>query len=206
MTPRDPGRFRSDERRAALDFAGAVQVAFEFLVVGRGFRLVRSEPTLVRYESEPLFVNVFHGRGSYEVGVEIGILGDEETERHPFSLGELMRLEDAEAAERFRRPQISSDRLALAGAVREQSRLFWRLAEPLLAGKPGVVERLRTERRAATERYFREQELDRVRREAERAWQEKDHARLVELYRSIEDALTEVEAKRLAYASKRLNP
>ncbi|MGH8590336.1 MAG: hypothetical protein ACREXX_13715, partial [Gammaproteobacteria bacterium] len=59
--------------RAELRFVEEAQTAFHFLVEELGFRLVKCEPpTFVRYESNKLFVNVYHGRLSYEIDVEIG--------------------------------------------------------------------------------------------------------------------------------------
>ena len=47
---------------------------FEFLC-SMGFKQVTEDETLVRYESDVVFVNVYHGRTSFDIGVEIGRLG-----------------------------------------------------------------------------------------------------------------------------------
>ena len=57
--------------REGLGFADAVRRHFGFLA-SRGYRPVLVLSTLVRYERPPLFVNVFHGRVSYELGLEVG--------------------------------------------------------------------------------------------------------------------------------------
>ena len=59
--------------RAKLGFREAVLSSFKFLN-DVGFRPVEQEMTLVRYESPEVFVNVYHGRASFELGVEIGRL------------------------------------------------------------------------------------------------------------------------------------
>ncbi len=79
---------------AALGFVAAVQGSFGFLENDYGFRLVRAEPTFVRYEGERRFVNVFHGRSSYELGVEIGrwVEVDGEVAEQRFGLGYVVAL------------------------------------------------------------------------------------------------------------------
>jgi hypothetical protein len=55
-----------------LGFAEAVLANFEFL---RSYELrrVENDSTFVRFESEAVFVNVYHGRASFEIGVEVGL-------------------------------------------------------------------------------------------------------------------------------------
>jgi hypothetical protein len=57
--------------RARLGFAAVASHEFGFLL-GMGFRLVDLSDTLARYETDRRFVRVFHGRRSYELGVEVG--------------------------------------------------------------------------------------------------------------------------------------
>lgn len=47
--------------------------SFDFLRA-YGLKPVEEDVTFVRYESDAMFVNVYHGRGSFEIGVEIGRL------------------------------------------------------------------------------------------------------------------------------------
>ena len=57
--------------RHLFRFAEAVEREFEFLA-SLGLKLVSAESTFARFEAEDRFVNVFHGRASYEIGVEVG--------------------------------------------------------------------------------------------------------------------------------------
>jgi hypothetical protein len=59
-----------DDRRR-LGFAATVSEEFCFLR-SLGFELVELSDTFARYESDRRCVRVFHGRSSYELGVEIG--------------------------------------------------------------------------------------------------------------------------------------
>jgi len=58
--------------RRQLGFEEPVLSNFDFLR-SHGLKLVESAPTLVRFESREVFVNLYHGRASYEIGVEIGL-------------------------------------------------------------------------------------------------------------------------------------
>jgi hypothetical protein len=55
-------------------------------------------------------------------------------------------------------------------------------------------------RNAHTEVYRQDMELRRVRAEADQAWRDRDLGRLIALYTSIEDDLTESEKAKLSYA------
>ena len=57
--------------RAALGFEEAARRHFAFLV-DLGYQVVGATDTLLRFEHAPLFVNVSHGLGSFELGVELG--------------------------------------------------------------------------------------------------------------------------------------
>jgi hypothetical protein len=60
---------RSD--REANGFQDSAKRAFEFLR-DFGYELVHSEPTMIRYEGDQRYVQIYHGRRSYELGVDFG--------------------------------------------------------------------------------------------------------------------------------------
>lgn len=79
--------------RPRLGFVRVVREAFAFLE-DAGFAVVSEKPTFVRYESPTAFVNVFHGRGSYELGVEFGrwVEVDDERVEQKFPLADVIAL------------------------------------------------------------------------------------------------------------------
>ena len=86
-------KFEPGENRASLNFKEEVLAAFDFLAKEYQFVIKNIEVTFVRYESESVFVNIYHGRGSYELGVEIGRFVDTFNKREcPYSLIEIIRL------------------------------------------------------------------------------------------------------------------
>ena len=80
-----------DSRRIQLGFTSEVLSMFHFLIQDYGFKCVETDVTFVRYESESIFVNIYHGRRSYELGVEIGKLEkDEFIPESRYTIGEIM--------------------------------------------------------------------------------------------------------------------
>src|SRR5215471_1441934 len=59
--------------RGQLGFQEAVRFSF---LNSYGFKTVQEQTTFVRFESATVFVNVYHGRASFELGVEIGRLSN----------------------------------------------------------------------------------------------------------------------------------
>lgn len=59
--------------RESLNFPSIVESSFRYLLdPPYEFTKVAATPTFVRYESDDSFVNVYHGRQSYGLGVEVG--------------------------------------------------------------------------------------------------------------------------------------
>jgi hypothetical protein len=81
----DHGPTPDSTARALLEFAPTVERIFSFLS-DYGFRHAASEPTLVRYEGNGRYIDIFHGRRSYVLGVHIGLLDDPDAK---FSLPEI---------------------------------------------------------------------------------------------------------------------
>ena len=94
----EPGKDREQ-----LGFKDAVLSNFEFLHT-YGLKPVKQEVTFVRYESDAVFTNVYHGGASFEIGVEIGRLDRPEK----YGLGYLVSFAGKEAweAEGFGRGTI----------------------------------------------------------------------------------------------------
>jgi hypothetical protein len=192
-------------RREELGFAEAVAGEFAFLEE-KGFRRTRSSATLVRYESERVFVNVYHGRASYELNVEIGLrtASPDEPER-PFSIAEIIELRRGQHEKGFTPPQSTMPE-GMQEFVSQLASMVERDAEPSLTGDALFFEQLSRFRVEKSDAYLRELKLKNARRAANAAWHDKDYARVIELYEPLQAALTPAELKKLAYARKHLNP
>ena len=193
-------REASVTNRAELRFVENAQTAFHFLVEELGFHLVKCEPpTFLRYQSNKLFVNVYHGRLSYEIDVEIGRLSDPDQRRYWIAdvLGAILGWKD-KSMTYFQ----ASNQKALRGCIQVIADLVAKHYRPMLAGDLSVLDRVAaygSEKNAAYTRQLVEQP---VRDAAHKAWRAKDYVKVRELYGSIRDSLVPVERKRLEYAEK----
>ena len=197
MLNKEPG-----PERAQLGFKDTVLANFKFLG-DFGLRPVDEKVTLVRYESAGVFLNVYHGRASFELGVEIGRFKEPETR---LSVFDVVRWAGAEKAEGFGQHvlfQVSS-REGVQEFVPKLALLVKKYATPFLRGSEDAY---RTALESRAKRYadeVRESNLRVVRSKADAAWQAKDYAQVVELYGPVREDLTEVEVKKLAYAEQHI--
>lgn len=195
--------FRTDpgKERRQLGFKDAVLSSFGFL---RSYELnpVKEEVTFVRYQSAAVYVNVYHGRGSFEVGVEIGRLDRTET----YGLGYIVSWAGKHAweSEGFGRGTMFqvSTREGVRNIVPKVAELVKKYGDPFLHGQPAFYDELQKANELASVAYGQEQLLNRIRADADAAWKARDFARVAELLQPIRADLTEVASKRLAYAEK----
>jgi hypothetical protein len=194
----------STRTREQLGFAEAVITCFSFLVEEYGLSLVTQETTYLRFESNAVFVNVYHGRLSYEVGVEIGEQqkANSVLERG-FVLGEIIAMTDYDIGAKFCFYQATTPELIMK-SVTQTAELVKAYARPALSGDRSFFEGLSKVRSRMSREYLKEMEMGRVRQEAEVAWREKHYEQLVELYEAVKDDLTPSEIKKLEYAMRKL--
>jgi hypothetical protein len=198
MFQTDPGK-----DRWKLGFKDAVLSSFEFLR-SYGLNPLEENATFVRYESDAVFVNVYHGRGSFEIGVEVGRLDRPEK----YGLGSIVSWAGKQAweAEGFGRGTMFqvSTREGVQNIVPKVAQLMKKYGDPFLSGRPGFYDELQKANDRASVEFEREQMLTRIRKEADTAWATKDFARVAELLQPVRGDLTEIESKRLAYAEKHI--
>jgi hypothetical protein len=187
-----------DERDRA-GFVGSAVEAFGFLGA-YGFHLADQSLTHLRYESPSSFLTVYHGRSSYQVGLELGLLDRDEK----FSLHELLSVfapgEVELARFQTREPNALAEHLSrLAGVVAGS-------LEPLLQGDPSAFERLRSQvavsRTAVTLRAQYGAVIDR----ADEAWEAKDMDLAESLYEKSRPALDGSRIRRLEYLLAKRGP
>ncbi len=197
--------FRADpsKDRHTLGFKNAVLSNFAFLD-DYGLKLVEEDTTFVRYESDTVFVNVYHGRGSYEIGVEIGRLDRAEK----YGLDHIVSgagesVWEAEGLGRGTMFQTSTHAGVLK-IVPKVAYLVRQYGGPFLSGRPAFYQELQEANEREARAFERAQNFTRIRREAETAWRGKDYLRMSELLRPVRDDLTTLESKRLDYAEKQI--
>jgi hypothetical protein len=189
--------------RARLGFKEAVLSSFKFLS-DLGLHPVEEKLTFVRYESSDVFLNVYHGRASFELGVEIGRLKQPEEEK--LTIHDIVAWAGAEKAEGFGQHvmfQVSSPE-GVREFVPKLARLVEKYGTPFLKGDANAYRVALEARSRAAADYVKQMNLRDVHRKAEAAWHAKDYGQVVELYGPVRKDLTEVEAKKLAYAEQQV--
>lgn len=192
-------RVEPGPNRWKLGFREVVLSNFGFLA-GYGFRPVREDVTLVRYESGRAFINIYHGRLSNEIGIEVGRLDRAEK----YGLGYLVSWAGREAwkSEGFGRHtmfQVSTPD-GVRRFVPKVADLVRKYGEPFLRAEPDFYAALDAENARWAGSYEQRQRVEDARRAGEAARMAKDYAAMVQAYASIEPELTALERERLAYA------
>lgn len=188
--------------RAELGFKEAVLSSFKFLN-DAGLRSVQQEMTFVRYESPEVFVNVYHGRASFELGVEIGRLKEPNSKLSLYDIVAWAGAEKAEGLGQHVSFQVSS-REGVQEFVPKMAALVEKHAAPFLRGDAAAFDSALEIQSERAKNYAKGVNLSHVRRKAEAAWQAKDYAQVVDLYGPVRDDLSGVEAKKLAYAEQQI--
>jgi hypothetical protein len=193
---------KGPNKRASLGFAEAVRAAFDEYLGNLGYRCVESDPTLVRYKSNSTFVNVYHGRTSYEIGLEVGQVSDPEGIR--YRLPDILDgvLGPGHAVKTYFQ---ASTRAAVLSCVASIARAVRMHLQPVLQGDPNGLKRIAILARHRDGEVTKKYVQGPVREKADYAWRRKDFERVKQLYESLEPDLTEVEMKRLEYARHKLH-
>lgn len=183
--------------RSLLRFAEEVKDHFSFLET-LGFRCARSEVTFVRFESPWVSINVYHGRRSFEIGLEI------ESALSPtdaYSASEILRLVDPKQAEHYRNYATHTAQ-GVAEGVRQLAELFQRCIAAGNLDDNQLFSRLKVQREELGKKYALETQLVQARRKAEAAWHTKDYAAVVKALKPLRAALTATELGKLEFAEK----
>ncbi len=174
--------------RVKLEFSKSVLSDFLFLVEEYGFSCISSEKTYVRYESDKVFVNIFHGRVSFEIGLQVGLLSSESSTG--YGLGSVIAFTDPELGNKYRRYMTSTQEGVKKG-VREIAKLLKTYGDKALRGDSAMFQWLNDD----VEKYWAEREAAQIRPKAIEAFRAKDYSKAFDLYKSIEGCLTSAEKK-----------
>lgn len=188
--------------REKLGFKDAVLSSFKFLGE-HGLRPVEEKMTFVRYESSEVFVNIYHGRASFELGVEVGRLAEPDEK---VTLYDIVAEAGADKAEGFGQHvvfQVSS-REGVQEFVPKLAHLVQKYGTPFLKADASAYSAVHEARSRGAVEYEKQVNLRDVRKKVEAAWHAKDYTQVVELYGPVRKELTEVEAKKLAYAEQQV--
>jgi hypothetical protein len=190
--------------REQFNFPETVLMFFRFLIEDFGFAVIKQDSTLVRFESGDVFVNIYHGRASYEVGIEIGELrSNTGLPEFGYTLGEIISASDPEAGAAYRADHITEPEL-IEKYVSKISELVKNFAPLALVGNKDFFKRVSDLQARKSNKYLKNLELNRVRSEVEIAWRNKNYKQVVELFEPVAGDLTTSEIKKFDYAKRKL--
>jgi hypothetical protein len=181
--------------RMRFNFAKAVTKRFMFLE-GLGFSQAEAMPTIVQYRKDRLQANIYHGRKSYELGFEIIHLGQR------YSISELIRITDPEAAGRYRNATATTQKSLTVGLARLEE-LVRRYGSEGLQGEPEFFVALDKQRTAWAKGYALEVLEGQLRPKADEAFRLGKYLEAIEIYERILPRLSRAELKKLSAARKR---
>jgi hypothetical protein len=179
-----------------LGFIQLAQAAFEFLLQ-MDFRVVERESTRLRYESPTVFVSVYHGRSSYQVGLEIGRAND----REKYSLHELLTAAAPTEVEKARCQ--ATNREGLNRCLAAIADVVQRTCRSVLKGDPAAFEDLRSAVAPARKVKTLQAQFGAILDCADQAWEAKDLRRATELYQRARPALDKTRLRRIEYLLSR---
>jgi len=188
--------------RERLGFSTAVRNNFSFLENQYGLQCVHEEDTLVRFESDVVFVNVYHGRTSFEIGLEFGRRGYEEK----YSLEALVALSNENLSRKYwANFAVTTEMVETAVSTLAQGLIEYE--NGVLSGDACIYQRLEQLRRERIDKMIVHSQVEQVRPLADAAFRKKNYAEAARLYRSISSSLTEVERRKLTFAEeKQISP
>ena len=189
----------SDDSRENLKFNYSVRCNFQFLVNEYGFEIVKEKSTFVRYETDKLFVNIYHGRLSYELGFECGLKSKGEKTR--YRLHTILRglIGDEHNKQTFYQ---ASNQEAIFNCLKKIADIVKEYCPQLLLAEYKAFAKIEhastKEGQELTEKYT----VGPIKERAEQAWKNKEYEKVRSLYTPIKDKLSQLELKRLNYADK----
>lgn len=156
-----------------------------------------------------MFVEVFHGRASYELGVEFGrwVIVDDARVEQKFHLAEVLPVV---APEVTFVAHTATSREQVARFVEELAQVARVVVERLEDEGTDVFDRVSAAVERRSDEYLENTRAERLRVRADAAWRRRDFVAVVTAYEEIKAELGTVslrgsETKRLAYARKHLD-
>lgn len=179
-----------------LGFPTLAKREFTFLLQ-LGFSVVREESSLVRFESDRVFVNAYYGRSSHAVGVELGRIQQGDM----YSLYEVLAAVSPADVDQARLQ--ASDPGELERCLSRVAATIQEKCRALLAGDEAAFVELQSVvvpmRRADT----LQAQFGAILARADRAWEAKDWSAARAFYERAGEALGDSQRRRLEYLRKK---
>jgi hypothetical protein len=188
--------------REQLNFLNEAKIAFKFLE-NYNYKIVKEDITFLRYEVNFVFINIFHGRISYEIGIEIGCHKNVENETI-YPIEYLIGMLDEIAAKRYFRPS-GNTKETIRNCLNTQAQLLKNYGDRVFHGDTTIWDELETYKNKKINEYWKKMKINDFREKANSAFREKRYNDFIKLFSTYEIQLTELERKKLEFARSRAN-
>jgi len=192
------------EQRAAY-FVRKALSEFSFLDTQYGFTCASAESNAkracIRYESSSVYVEFLYDTYLYEFDLRVGQIGtDRALSGENYTLGEVTKLVGGHQG----RYATATTFDQLDAAVTEWAYQLREYGDAVLRGASQAFDMLQKQSKNSRKQFIEGNRRRQAHYDAEKAWREKDYAKVVQLYALIQEELSVIESKRLEYAKKRL--
>jgi len=193
---------RDTAQREHLRFVDAVDKHIAPVLRKYGFTCAIAGPYEVEFRSPAVTLRLTHDRLSYEIEARFAQAADPS---RTYGLSDLLRLSLGPIRQEQGVFQASSPQ-GVDKCLRDIGVILTEHGTSILSGDDDAFHQMGQLARVHDEIHTKEIVQEPVRHAAEEAWRVHGYATVVELYGSIEDSLTLVEKKRLAYARQHMLP
>jgi hypothetical protein len=163
-----------------------------------GFSAVREESTLIRFESPSIFVNVYHGRASHAVGLELGRIHQGDM----YSLHEVLAAVSPADADQARFQ--ASDPGELERCLSKVASTIKEKCTALLTGDETAFAELHSIAAKIRQTATMQAQFGAILTTADKAWQNKDWSAALTLYERAELGLSDTQRRRLEYLRRKV--
>lgn len=186
----------------AKTFQNVTKEAFSFLE-NRGFHIADDSTSCVQYEAGRVFVRIDWDRRSGEINVFVGIKPSSSRALDAFSLVDILEMEGLASEQKAPFQVADESKLPFfIGALATSVRLH---ASSALSGDLMYFRRLREFRNKKSQSLMLDMQLERLRSQAEKAWQDHRLEKVISTYQLMESNLTQLEKRKLKYALSHIN-
>ncbi len=186
--------------RAGLKFAEKAISIFSFLINDFKFTCTIKNLNQVRFESDLVFIDIFHEERSCQIDINIGKTG---YESEGFSLPILIGLKESDKEKKYKRLMASTPKL-VESELKTLKELLVEFGGEVLGGKVEIFSDLKRRFDAKQKEFAQEVDAQYIKPKADEAFRERDFQKAIKLYEKIFDELSDVEIKKLEYAKKHL--
>lgn len=185
--------------RSFFRFDTEVKHRFSFLEF-HGFWCVHSEATFVQFKSIKCAISIYHGRLSYEIGLDIEF----QQSQNSYSIAEIQRLKKYNFDSQYRKVSARSVK-NVADVVHKLANLFEQCVNAGVLTDDDLIPQLEYERKKWGHEFALRVELSQALEKSTTAWQKKDFNQFVQILTPLQEHLSQVNIKKLEYALKKIS-